>query len=205
MHATISWSYDGLPGEVRSVLRQLSVFSGGWTVEGAEAVCVTDDVDVVDALGILLDQHLITRADTPAGSRFGMLETVKEFCRDAAGTAGETDDLHRRHAAWCLQLVARAEPEFARADQAAWLDAVEAEHDNIRSALAVGSRWRPAHRRRARGTAVAVLVAPWVHERGVRVVGAQHRRSGCHTVRRTRHGAHRCGVDARGDRRRRGG
>ncbi len=135
MHATISWSYDALPADVQGLYRQLSTFSGGWSVEAAEAVCEPAAVSVLDGLAILLDHHLVQRDDTGAESRFGMFETVREFGRQELVSAGDAADVARRHATYFLAFAHIAEREFHKADQAAWLDRVATEHDNIRAAL----------------------------------------------------------------------
>ena len=136
MHATISWSYDALPTEVQALLRQLSVFSGGWSLEGAEAVCLTASTFVIDGLAVLLDQHLVQRDDTRPETRFAMFETVREFGRQALdGDDNSVGEVQRRHGSYCLSVARRAEQGLAAADQVAWLDRIEAEHDNVRAAL----------------------------------------------------------------------
>ncbi len=139
MHATIAWSYDALEPPVQISFRQLSVFSGGWTLDGAESVCTLTTLPVVDVLTTLLDQHLVLRDDTRAETRFAMFETVREFSRDelakAEESAQESAGVHRRHAAYCLTLVLAAQRGFSQVDQVEWLDRVDAEHDNIRAAL----------------------------------------------------------------------
>jgi predicted ATPase/DNA-binding CsgD family transcriptional regulator len=135
MHATITWSYDALPADVRGVFRHLAMFSGGWNLEAAEAVCQPAAVPMVDGLAVLLDHHLVQRDDTGAETRFGMFETVREFGHQELVNAGDTNDVARRHATHFLAFAHTAEREFHKADQAAWLDRVATEHDNIRAAL----------------------------------------------------------------------
>jgi len=135
MQTTISWSYDALPSEAQSVHRHLSMFSGGWSLEAAEAVCAPSTVPVLDGLAILLDHHLVQRDDSGSETRFGMFETVREFGQQALVNAGDAYDVARRHATYFLTLAHTAEREFHKADQAAWLDRVATEHDNIRAAL----------------------------------------------------------------------
>jgi len=121
MRATISWSYDALSTELQTLFRQLSVFSGGWNLQGAAAVCETTGTSMVDGLETLLDHHLAQREDTTAESRFSMFETVREFGRDQL-THGDDEDVCRRHAVYCVGFAHTAEPELAGAHQAAWLD-----------------------------------------------------------------------------------
>ena len=135
MHATISWSYDALAPDVQSLYRQLSVFSGGWDIEAAEAVCRTRTVPVVDGLATLLDDHLVQRDVTGPTTRFGMFETVREFGRNELANGDDAAEVSRRHAAHFAVLARTAEGEYAGADQAAWLDRVGIEHDNLRAAL----------------------------------------------------------------------
>ena len=85
MYDTIAWSYDLLPEDQQRLFRQLSVFTGGWTVEAAEAVGASDasrdagqTLDVVDGLSELIDQSLVRQIIQPDGStRYAMLETLR--------------------------------------------------------------------------------------------------------------------------------
>ena len=135
MRATISWSHDALTTGARHLLRSLSVFAGGWTLVAAEAVRATGSASVVDELAALVDHHLVQRSETSGDSRFSMFETVREFAADELTRADDAPTTRANHAAFFTALAHAAEEGFTQADQTAWLDRVEVEHDNFRAAL----------------------------------------------------------------------
>ncbi len=138
LRATMDWSYDLLSEQERAVLRRLSVFAGGWTLEAAEAVCAGEGVeaqDVLDLLTQLVDKSLVV-AETQAGeARYRLLETVRQYGRERLAAAGETARATLRHRDWFLQLAERADPEMLGARQKTWLARLETEHDNLLAAL----------------------------------------------------------------------
>jgi predicted ATPase/class 3 adenylate cyclase/DNA-binding CsgD family transcriptional regulator len=140
LRGAIGWSYDLLSAAEQRLFARLAVFVGGWTLEAAEAVCDTAGdlgVDVLDGLSSLLDKSLIRQTDDRAVPRFGMLETIRAYALEQLGEGGELESIRDAHAACFLALAEAAEAELTRAAQEAWLDRLEAEHDNLRAAL----RW----------------------------------------------------------------
>jgi len=139
LREAIAWSYELLDEGERTWFRRLSVFAGGWTLESAEAVASSagQGGDVVGILGSLVDKSLARRMRGEAGTRFGMLETIREFGREQLDAAGETEAVRERHTGYFLELAERAEPHLRRVEQKEWLDRLEVEHDNLRLAL----RW----------------------------------------------------------------
>ena len=139
LRAAVAWSYDLLEPATQWLFQRLSVFRGGWTIDGAVAVCWAEGADtdwVFGALASLLDGSLIIRQAPDAGvSRFTMLETLREFAAERLDEAGETDDARARHAAYCLALVEGCAPDFTGPDRSAALDTVAIEHDNVRATL----------------------------------------------------------------------
>ncbi|WP_410587440.1 BTAD domain-containing putative transcriptional regulator [Amycolatopsis sp. lyj-23] len=136
LRAVIDWSWELLSDAERVVLRRLSVFSGGASLEAAEHVCGGDDV--LDLLTALTEKSLVV----VVGERYRMLGTIKEYAGQRLAEAGETDLARRAHLAYFTELAETAEPHLRRAEQLTWLAALEAEHDNItaamRGALAAG-------------------------------------------------------------------
>jgi tetratricopeptide (TPR) repeat protein len=115
------------PDERRAFVR-LGVFVGGCTLEAAESVC---DVSL-ESLATLVDNNLLRRRD----GRFMMLETVRHFAAERLEEAG-AEEVRRRHAEWLTELAeTMAERTLAGEDMTAWMDRIQPEHDNIRSALA---------------------------------------------------------------------
>ena len=138
LKATMDWSYELLSEPERILLARLSVFAGGWTLEAAEAVCSGRDVERSRILALLT--HLVDKslavADTGGGEgRYRLLETVRQYGRDRLLESGEAAELQERHRDWYMSLAERAEPELRGPAQAAWLERLEAELDNLRVAL----------------------------------------------------------------------
>jgi predicted ATPase/DNA-binding XRE family transcriptional regulator len=136
MRATLDWSHDLLSEPERELFRRLSVFAGGFTLEAAEAVGGGEGEakeEVLDLLGALVEQSLVVVQPPEEGgeARFGMLEPVRQYASEKVGEGGET----RRHAAFFLALAERAEPELRGPRQAVWLDRLEQELDNLRTAM----------------------------------------------------------------------
>lgn len=138
LQAAMDWSYGLLSEAERAVLRRLSVFAGGFTLEAAEHVCDGKDVEAADLLDLvshLVDKSLVI-ADTEDGPpRYRMLETVRQYGRDRLRDAGEEPAARERHCDWFLHLAERAEPELHGHQQSDWLDRLDREHDNLRAAL----------------------------------------------------------------------
>lgn len=135
----MTWSYELLSEEEQRLLCRFSVFPGGWTLEAAEEVCAGDGIDkmdMVDLLSHLVDKSLVIVDDSPTGDRrYRFLETVRQYGRERLLHSGEAATWRDRHLAFFFQLALRAEPELRAADQVAWLNRLQLEHDNLRSAL----------------------------------------------------------------------
>jgi non-specific serine/threonine protein kinase len=129
LRAVLDWSYDLLDPDEQRLFRQLAVFHSGWSVEACEAVA---DDDVLDALTGLIDHGLVTRDRT----RFGMLETVREYAVEALDASTEATAVRRRHARWCVALAESAEHELEGREQASWFARLDAERENLRAAAA---------------------------------------------------------------------
>jgi predicted ATPase/class 3 adenylate cyclase len=140
LRAAIAWSYDLLDPVERRLFARLSVFTGGWTFESAEAVCDPEELgmDALDGLTSLVDKSLLRRMEPPGRpSRFSMLETIREFGHEQLEVSSDLEWVRRRHAEHFLRLAVEAEPHLTGEDQAEWLDRCDQEHANIRAAL----RW----------------------------------------------------------------
>jgi predicted ATPase/class 3 adenylate cyclase/Tfp pilus assembly protein PilF len=136
----IAWSYDLLSPAEQRLFTRLAVFAGGWTLEGAAAVCnAAGDlgVDVFDGLASLLDKSLIRQIGESVAPRFGMLETIRVYALEQFATRGEAEALRREHALYFMRLAEQAEPELYGREHPEWMRWLEEEHDNIRAAL----RW----------------------------------------------------------------
>lgn len=143
MRDTIAWSHDLLSGEQQALFRRLSVFTGGFSLEAAEAV---GGEHAMDLLTDLLDQSLVQLSALKTGeSRYRMLEVIREFGLERLEAAGEIEAAHEAHAAWVFDQAQRFEHGVEGHEQIAWLHRVSADHSNIRTALAwLGDRDRLA-------------------------------------------------------------
>jgi predicted ATPase/class 3 adenylate cyclase len=134
----IRWSDELLDEAASRMLRRLSVFAGGWTLDAADAVTNPDaelGVDALDVIETLLEHGLIRRD----GDRFRMLETVRAYTAEQLGSDGE--EVRRRHARHFLSLAERAEPLITNPMERDATSQLAAEQDNLRAAL----RWSRDH------------------------------------------------------------
>jgi DNA-binding CsgD family transcriptional regulator/tetratricopeptide (TPR) repeat protein len=159
LRATLDWSHDLLTEVEQNLFRRLAVFAGGWTLAAAEAVGAWGEVareEVLDGLARLVAKSLAQMEERDGEARYRLLEPVRQYAAERLAEAGEEDAARDRHAAWCLALAERAEPELWADDHARWLDRLEAEHDNLRAAL---TWW--ADRDPAVGLRLASLLYPF--------------------------------------------
>ncbi|MGW3102953.1 BTAD domain-containing putative transcriptional regulator [Streptomyces sp. NPDC001100] len=135
LRAVVDWSWDLLDEHERTLLREVSVFAGGWDLAAAESVCTGPAADLI---GALVDKSLIVATPGEAfdGMRYRMLETIHEYAVErAAETPEPRTAAERRHRAWVLALVEEAEPLLRSWEQLPWIARLETELDNIRAAL----------------------------------------------------------------------
>lgn len=138
LRAAIEWSYEALPVEEQALFNRLSVFTGGCTLEALEAVCagsIREPAAVLDLVSALVDKSLV-QVDTQRGQqRFRVLESLRLYGRERLVASGEGERTGLRHAEHYLSLAERAEPELWGPDMTVWLEYLEREHDNLRTAL----------------------------------------------------------------------
>ena len=152
----IAWSHDLLDPTERGLFACLSVFTGGFTLESAEAICDTNgDLDLLEGLTSLVDQSLIRSSEPDESShRFSLLESIREFGQEQLRASEGFETLRRRHAHHFLGLAVEAEAHLVADDQVEWLDRCDREHANIRAALEWAIEVGDAHR--AQGSAGAL-------------------------------------------------
>jgi predicted ATPase/DNA-binding NarL/FixJ family response regulator len=168
MGNTIAWSYSLLTDEQQGLLRQLAVFSGGWTLEAAEAVSVADAA-IVDEFSALVDQSLIRQRPEPHGStRFEMLETIREFALDEL-TDRESMQARQRHAEFFVEFAESLAQHYEGPRQIEIMDQLEQEHDNIRAAL----DWFVSRGEATAGLRLAGAMWQFWHLRGYLTEGRQ--------------------------------
>jgi predicted ATPase/serine/threonine protein kinase len=131
LRAALDWSYELLTEEEGALVRRLSVFAGGWTLEAAEAACGNDALQHLERL---VDKSLVLVHDAGREVRYGMLETIREYARERS-EGGEADDAGRRHADFFLALAETSAPGTLVTREAERVERLAAEHDNLRAAL----------------------------------------------------------------------
>lgn len=139
LRALLDWDYDLLSDEERVAFRRLSVFAGGFTLAATEATLFGGDqptFDMLNMLESLLRKSLVREHPPLLGeSRFGMLNTLREYARRKLDESGEGTLVRRRHAEYFLALAERGSDRLREADQVEWLEIFEREHDNMRGVL----------------------------------------------------------------------
>ncbi len=139
LQATVDWSFGLLSAQERSTLTRLSVFAGGFDLEAAEAVCVSDAVDsldVLDLLGSLVTKSLVIADHSGQSVRYRMLETIRQYSAQELLRAEGDEEVLRirdRHAAYYLVLGEAGAPALSGHGQYEWLRRFDAEWDNLRA------------------------------------------------------------------------
>ncbi|MDQ1408073.1 MAG: hypothetical protein QOG55_3702 [Acidobacteriaceae bacterium] len=139
LRATMDWSFDLLSPAEQTLFRRLSVFAGGCTLEGVEAVCNTKqdlDIDVLDGMGSLVNNSLVRQLERSAGEpRFALLDTVREYGLERLASSGEESGIRKAHAAYCLVLAEECAAQATDPANTEWVSLLEVEHNNCRAAL----------------------------------------------------------------------
>ena len=159
LRAVIRSSVSLLPDSERVLLRRLSVFVGGWTLDAAQAVCekgktegaTTPYAEVLSPrpplspssplplfplLRSLAARSLVVAEERDGQMRYRLLEPIREYAREELSEAGEETTLYARHLAYYTELACLAEAQLTGPQQSAWLEKLEAEGGNLRQALA---------------------------------------------------------------------
>jgi predicted ATPase/DNA-binding SARP family transcriptional activator len=141
LRATLDWSYGLLLEPEQLLLRRLSVFAGGWSLEAAEQVSTGEGIEswqILDMLTSLVDKSLVVfeEREQEAGGRYRLLEMVRQYAAERLEASGESEQIKARHRNWFLAFVEEAEPHLRGGDQEQWLRRLETEHDNLRATLA---------------------------------------------------------------------
>ncbi|WP_026554721.1 AfsR/SARP family transcriptional regulator [Arthrobacter sp. 35W] len=171
LRGTLEWSHDLLAEHEQVLLRRLSVFAGGFTLDAVEAVCpaaTLNETELFDLLAKLVDKSLVVTERTAAGTRYRQLETVRLFCQENLDRAGETSQLAQAHCAHFLAFAVAHNPERAIGIVIEQPTLLDREHDNLRAAL----RWSCAHEP---DTALRLAASLWRYwfVRGHAVEGAR--------------------------------
>jgi non-specific serine/threonine protein kinase len=137
LQAMMDWSYDLLAEAEKGVLRSMSVFAGGFTLEALEAMWTEelDEYEAIDHISQLVGKSLVVMEERSESARYRLLETIRQYAWQELVKSGEMSRLRNRHAEWCLRLAEESMPQLYGSNQRVWLERLEVEHDNLRAAL----------------------------------------------------------------------
>ena len=157
LKATIDWSFELLEPSEQILLRRVSVFAGGYSLEAAEEVCadeILEGWEVLDGLMRLVDKSLVVHEADDLDARYRLLESVRQYGAEKLPPE-EGEATRERHCRHYAALVMEAEEGLLGPDQALWLERLEREHDNVRAALAF-CRTRPDRCEESLGIVAAI-------------------------------------------------
>ena len=135
LRALVDWSYDLATVEERLLWARLSIFSGDFDLDAAEAVCAGDGITrdrILDLVDQLVTQSVVARR---GDTRLAMLETIREYGLARLAESGELDALRRRHRTYFLELAERGARDWCGPGQEETLARIRADHGNLRAAF----------------------------------------------------------------------
>jgi non-specific serine/threonine protein kinase len=138
LRAAIDWSYDLCDAREKAMWARVSVFTGGFDLEAAEAVCPDESIpreDVLDVLASLIDKSIVTREDDGSHARYRFLETIREYGREKLVETGLEAEFRRRHRDHYLRLAEESETSWFGTDQVAWSERLQSNQANLTGAL----------------------------------------------------------------------
>ena len=138
LRAAVDWSYALLDESEQVLLDRLGVFAGGFTLDAAEAVAVdeSENVDVLDRLGQLVDKSLVVVEDEADGStRYRLLETIRQYALERLDASGDGDGVRRRHAECYIAFAERVQAAIPGPTDGEWMRAADREMANFRGAF----------------------------------------------------------------------
>jgi len=136
MRNVIEWSDDLLNESQRTLFYRLGVFVGGFTLDAAEAVCNPGGkLDVLEGVAALLDNSLVQQQNSIVDQpRFSMLETIREYALERLVQCGEDNQIRQNHGETFSELASQADPKLFSEQGEYWLDRLEMDYGNFRSA-----------------------------------------------------------------------
>ncbi|MCW3054200.1 MAG: transcriptional regulator, LuxR family, partial [Chthonomonadales bacterium] len=200
LQATMDWSCQLLSEQERALLSRVSVFAGGWTLEAAEQVCsdlrgnaqVTPMNNqpsafdkrpssiakeaVLDLLAGLVEKSLVLCEDRLEEARYRLLGTIRQYSAERLRESGQDPAVRAQHRNYFVQLAESAEPHLRGAEQQRWLDRLEAEQENLNSALEFAFSVPPAsdpgdNSKDLSGARLAAALGWFWHTRGTAIEG----------------------------------
>ena len=138
LRTAIGWSHELCEPPERLLWARLSVFAGEFDADAAEEVCADAQLPDVAVFGVLfglVDKSIVLRRETPAGVRYRLLDTIREYGAGWLHALGEEQEVKRRHRDHYLALARQGDAQWLGPDQVAWYERMTGAHDNLRAAL----------------------------------------------------------------------
>ena len=138
LHALIDWSHELLTDNEKTLFRRVSIFSGGFTLDAASAVCSDEALDewtILDLLASLVDKSLVVADLAEKHPRYHLLESIQEYARRKLAESDSATELGERHARFFAEMAAKLYSEWDRNPSTAAITRVLLDLDNVRSAL----------------------------------------------------------------------
>ena len=133
IRASIDWSWNLLTDDERALLRRISVFAGGWTLDAAQSVC---DGDALTLVNSLVKKSLVGMNQVKGSEkRFVFHEVIRQYAQEKLVEAGEDASIHQQHANYFIALAEKADAKFHGAEEMRWIDRLSEELPNLRTAL----------------------------------------------------------------------
>ena len=136
----VDWSYDLLQENEKQLFARLGVFVGGFDLAASETICGADPLmpeDVLDLLASLVDKSLVMLDESQENPRYKMLETIREYAAGKLAEGGGRDATAKAHCDYYFALAKAARDGMRGAEQGMWIQRLEGEIDNVRSAIAL--------------------------------------------------------------------
>jgi tetratricopeptide (TPR) repeat protein len=143
LRALVDWSYDLLHENDKVLLNRLAVFVGGFVLEAAEAICGSDPLttdDVLDLMASLVEKSLVMMEESDHGTRYRMLETIREYASEKLEQSAETAIVSNAHCQYFFAMAKAANKGLIGVDHASWIQRVEMDIDNVRAAIGLALR-----------------------------------------------------------------
>jgi predicted ATPase len=139
LQASIDWSWNLLSDPERLLLRRLSVFAGGWTLEAAESVCSGDDIEsqhVLDLMTQLVMKSLVVVDQESVGERrYHLLEMIRQYAHEKLMNSGDEEKIRTLHLNYFSHLSTQAQVELRGPSRVDWMERLNEERNNLRAAL----------------------------------------------------------------------
>jgi non-specific serine/threonine protein kinase len=138
LRTAIGWSHELCTPEERLLWARLSVFAGDFDLAAVQQICASDELaaeEILDHLISLVDKSILTGVESGLGTRYRLLDTIREYGREWLVTLGEEREFRERHRDFYLAMAEQFDAEWVGSAQVRWIERLNAERPNLRVAL----------------------------------------------------------------------